>query len=159
MKNNGVKNLKVLGASLCLSAVLLTGCTHDNSNTITLGTKNNRYKVTYEDGTINAMIPLSKIRDSISILELKSGDKIDYKLVGRCVGNSGILYYDLKNGKKISFSDYVILVDEQSIIPHLESTDNMWLLCDVNGLITFFDETVLPSLENRGSERVYEKEN
>jgi hypothetical protein len=158
----GIKNFKVWAASLCLGCTLMvTGCADEN--TITLGTKNNECKITYEDETTTDIIPLYKLDDSVKILKLEVNNNEVYKLVGKWTDSSSTKYYDLETGKRIIFKDtngnIVNVVSEYSIRPYLESHDNLLLWQNVNDLVDFYNESVLQDLKNGDSEKMYGKEN
>lgn len=170
MKSNGIKNLKVLGASLCLSAVLLTGCGEtripvENSDVVveegkTTGTisyeDTDQYVkiVTFEKDGKESNYLMIKTHSEISLPpanSYKADSYYDLK-TGTCV----IRYYNYYNQQKIVYEigEDLNIVEEKSISPYLLSEDFMKKDYTVEELLKFFKEKVLPTLSSNNKEMV-----
>lgn len=166
MKNNGIKNLKVLGASLCLSAVLLTGCGEEK---IPIGNSN----IILEEGKTTGSISYEDIDKWVKIVTFEHNGKINYRLlvglnVQRLGNYESNIYYDLRTGScMIDYDDYynqeeieykigesLNIVEEKAIAPYLVSESFVQKKYTVEELLTFFNEKVLPTLENNNKELV-----
>lgn len=166
MKNNNIKNLKVLGAGLCLGAVLLTGCGEDR---ISVGNSD----IILEDGKTAGSISYEDIDKCVRIVSFEQDGVINYRLLSvtnglfnyayaSSVNYEYFKYYDLKTGSCVlEYYDYynqekmeykigegLNIVEEKSITPYLISEDFIRKQYTVEELLTFFDEKVLPTLEN-----------
>ena len=169
MKN--VKNLKVLGASLCLGAVLLTGCGKDKievgKSVIVIEEEKTIGNISYED-----------IEQQMRIVSLNQDGKVSYHLLVKesdlyYGGRSDYAfysysYYDLKTGVcLIKYRDYynqekieytigeeLNIVEESKITPYLVSNAFIQKEYTVEEILNFFNEQVLPTLENNSKELI-----
>lgn len=171
MKNNGIRNLKVLGASLCLSAVLLTGC---GETRIQVG----KSDIILEEGKTTGSISYEDIDEWVKIVSFEQNGKISYRLLaieskGYYSSDNGYYYcrdyYDLRTGACLfeyytypnikKEDEYIIgeslnLIEEIAISPYLVAEDFVQKEYTVEELLKFFDEKVLPTLKNDNKEFV-----
>lgn len=172
MKNSGIKNLKVLGASLCLGAVLLTGC---RETRISVGDSD----IILEEGKTTGSISYENVDKWVKIISFEQDGVISNQLMSIYRSNyfnfsQGQFYlyryYDLKKGvclmKYYSYptssnkkDEYIIgeslnIIDEKSITPYLLYGDFVQKEYTVEELLAFFQEKVLPTLENNNKELV-----
>lgn len=172
MKSDQIKNLKVLGASFCLGAVLLTGCGEDR---IPVG----KSDIILEEGKTTGSISYEDIDNWVKIVSFEQNGEISYRLLA--VVSSSYCYYDKspKNYKRNQYYDlrtgscvldyynyynqekikYEIgkglnKVGEIDITSYLWSEDFIQKEYTVEELLAFFQEKVLPTLENNNKELV-----
>lgn len=166
MKNNNIKNLKVVGASLCLGAVLLTGC-------------GDSYKVIYGSSSITYHKDNEEIEGTISYENLVSLTKIcsfqqeDEKFYRLCAINKQryfpsyfIQYYDMKTGsciidyqetdgeKVYTIGEDLEIVEEINLDSYLLTEDFIKKEYTVDELLHFYEEKILPTLKEESKELV-----
>ena len=171
MKNNGVENLKVLGASLCLSAVLLTGC---GETRISVGNSN----IVVEEEKTTGTISYEDLSNHVKLVIFKEGESSVARLLVRKEDNgyvrySGsythIQYSDLKTGitfieyldynnkdidKKWYVGESLTIIREENITSYLLLEDFIKKDYTVEELLTFLEEKVLPTLNSDNKELV-----
>lgn len=168
MKNKNVKNLRVLTASLCLGATLLTGCGHDAN--IYVGDSNIDYY--YDDNQIEGKITFGDLNEYGKLVVLKdNGEKFIRLLIKEKIIYDGgydslgaynrTTYKDLETGATIiDCYDYVNLeketwkkgedleiVSEVGINSYLVNNNYVKTDYTVEEVMTFFYDTILPSLD------------
>ncbi len=166
MKNNNIKNLKVVGASLCLGAVLLTGC--GDSYKVNYGLSSITYHKDSEeiDGTISYenLVSLAKI------CSFQQEDEKFYRLCG--VSNSRyaqsyfIQYYDMKTGtciieyideygeKVYTRGEDLEIVEEINLDSYLLKENFIKKEYTFDEFLHFYEEKILPTLEEENKELV-----
>lgn len=167
MKNNGIKNLKVLGASLCLSAVLLTGC---GETRISVGNSD----IVVEEGKTTGNISYEDVDKCVKVVCFEQDGKENYYLMTKDVtgyyfaDKNKYSYRDLENGVLvIKYYDYynengivyeigedLNIVEEKSITPYLLSEDFIKRDYTVEELLTFFEEKVKPTFNSNNEELI-----
>lgn len=171
MQNKQVKNLKVLGASLCLGATLLTGCGKEK---ISIGSSD----IIIEEGKSQGTIFYTDLEQNIRIVHFQQDGNSEYRLLIKRISKpetkyslkpfKSTLYFDLETGSCIiSYIEYdlddiityvigknIKIVEERSIVPYLISKGFIKSEYTVEELLAFFQEKVLPTLENTNKELV-----
>ena len=172
MRNNGVKNLKVFGASLCLSAVLLTGC---GETRLPVGNSD----IVVEEGKTTGTISYEDVDKYIKIVTFEQNGTENYYLMVKKhseINYANIFlasykedsYYDLKTWAcVIKRYDYYAqqqivyeiggdlnIVEEKSIFPYLLSENFIKKDYTVEELLTFYEEKVIPTLNSDTKELV-----
>lgn len=166
MKNNSIKNLKVLAAGLCLSVGLLTGCSNDNE--IVFG----QSKIDYESVTPEGTISYEDLNNCGKIVTLEQNGvtihkvlmKTNYNFVAIRGGSSynEFNYYDLSSGTRmIGYRDYVsktdrewivgenlTIIGEQDITSYLLQENFIKKEYAVEDVLTFFEEKIKPTLDS-----------
>lgn len=164
----GIKNLKVMAASLCLTATLLTGCGDDKE--IKFGNSTVNYeneiptgKISYND--LNNYVKVIVFEhENASYNRLIIKDKITYAARTR-EPYDRIQYVDLKNGVPIidyyddSEIGWVVgenlnIIEEKSITSHLLQEDFIKKEYTLDEVMAFFEEKIKPTLENNEKELV-----
>jgi len=175
----GVRNLKVAAASLCLSAILVTGCGNEAENKNEISFDINSQCISYETGVPTGIISYEYLNNYIKIITLEHGDIEKTILMLKEVTNyaggrysepySGLEYIDLKtgttiikyyyDGKYANENSYVIgenlnIVAEQDITGYLLSENFIKKEYNIEEVITFFEETIKPTLGSNENEMV-----
>lgn len=171
MKNNGVKNLRVLGASLCLGTVLLTGCGEDRisvgnsdiileegktTGSISYENLSNYVKVVnFQQDKLNFARLMIKEESDITVMYGRSYKKVQYKDLE--TGATFIEYHDYVSGAIDTLwyvGEDIVIISEENVTSYLLSANFVKKEYTVEELLTFFQEKVLPTLENNNKELV-----
>ena len=171
MKNNEIINLRVLGASLCLSAILLTGCGEEK---ILVGSS----AIIVEEGTTTGSISYENLSNYVKVVNFQQNElnftrlmikEESYITVMYGRSHSKVQYKDLETGATfIEYRDYayadesidwsvgenIVIINEVNITSYLLSTDFVKKEYTVEELLTFFYEKILPTLENDNKELI-----
>ena len=173
MKNNGIKNLKVFAVGLCLSATLLVGC---NEKNITVG----KSKIVYdsENNTIEGNVTFEDLNKYGKVVILEENDEVFSRLLlkkeGTYLGKYSYSSYDYKKyidletgALLIAYNDYhssgerewitgqhLNITMEMSITSYLVNNNFVKTDYTIEELISFFEESVIPTLNNNEKEMV-----
>lgn len=162
MENRNIKKLKLLSASLCLGAALLTGC----GNKQYFGSS----KISYESETPEGKIKYDDLSNCLKIVTLEQNEMSNHLLLmketlrkstsGYHI-NTEYSYVDLKTGTTIikykvsndgektwGVGENLNIVEEQDITGYLLKENYIKNEYDVNEVITFFEESILPTLDS-----------
>ncbi len=168
MKNNHIKNLKVVGASFCLGAVLLTSCTGHTE----LSISNNSIVYDFEKNTVKGTIDYENLIDYVRVVELKIGEEkkpfLLIKKVSNTFGKEDIIeYFDFKSGAAI-FKYYqndegemtwvrgenIMIVEEHELTSYLLKENFIQKKYKAEEIIQFYEDKILPTLEENDKELV-----
>ncbi len=166
MKNNKIKNLKVVGASLCLGAVLLTGC--GDSYNIRYGSSYITYHKDSEE--IEGTISYENLVNLARICSFQQEDEKFYRLCAmssrRYATSYFIQYYDMKTGnciidyqetdgeKVYTIGEDLEIVEEINLDSYLLKENFVKKEYTVDELLHFYEEKILPTLEEENKELV-----
>lgn len=161
MENRNIKRLKLLSASLCLGTALLTGC----GNKQYFGSS----KISYENETPEGKIKYNDLSNCLKIVTLEQNEMFKslllMKTISRYNGNQDYdtyTYVDLKTGTAIikytikcggNETKWIVgenlnIIEEQDITGYLLKEEFIKNEYDVNEVITFFEESILPTLDS-----------
>lgn len=161
-----IKNLKVVAASLCLGATLLTGC---GDRIPYIGSN-----LTIEDNKVKGNISYADLDKHAEIVSFEESDKeiimlclkTHYHYVSRFTDYTSYAIYDLESGTTIieyteSKDEVTYLIgeslsikEELPLAPYLISENFLKSEYTVEELIEFFNEKVKPSLTSKEKELV-----
>ncbi len=167
MKNNCIKNLKVVGASFCLGAVLLTGCGDS------YGVNYGQNFITYHKNSdeIKGTFSYEDLVNDVKICSFQQEDGKSYRLCviinnHNALGYDVTTYYDIKTGASIigyrEKQDERVYVRGEDLEIVAEINLDNYLLKEnfvkkeytVNEIIQFYEEKILPTLEENDKELV-----
>lgn len=161
MKNKNIKKLKVLSAGLCLGTTLLTGCgnkEHFGTSTISYENEIPEGKIKYNDlSNCLKIVTLEQNEMTNHLLLMKEIDKYNrhqtyctFTYVDLKTGTS-IIKYSINNGndeKTWVVGENLNIVEEQDITGYLLQEEFIKKEYDVNEIIVFFEESILPTLDS-----------
>jgi len=172
-----IKNLKVVAASLCLSAILVTGCGNEieNENILTFGNYDNKIELSYENGIPEGIITYENLDLYVKIVTVNIDDAnkslLMIKNQRRFAGSMRMSniraheeteYVDLKSGITIiDYYDYIeedredfyltgeniTIVKEKNITEYLIEYDFVKKEYTYEEIIDFYDEKIKPNLD------------
>lgn len=163
-----VKNLRVIAASLCLSATLLTGCCHDKE--IDFGDSTVNYENEVPSGAIN----YKDLSNCGKIVTLEDNLVKTHRLMMKVITKGGggrtpvyniIKYIDLESGAiLIEYYDQeeiiwvvganLTITEELDITSYLLQNDFIKREYEVQEIFTFFEEKIKPTLGSNEKELV-----
>lgn len=183
----GVKNLRVVAASLCLSITLLSGCgSKENPNEIVIDGISKDVVLNYESEIPTGMISYDNVDEYVKVVKIKNEttefnrlvilDKDYYTGSMRHYNpHTDVRYIDLKSGVIIiEYMDYSSedeedywvtgknfeVLEEINITNYLLQEDFVKREYEVSEILDFYEEKVLPTLDSSEKELIKnEKEN
>lgn len=160
MKNKNFKKLKVLSIGLCVGTTLLTGCNnkeHFGTSTISYESKIPQGKIKYDDLSNHLkIVTLEQNEMTNHLLLMKNIEEYNYDSIYRYDATTyvdlktgtSIIKYTVNNDKKTwTIGENLNIIEEQDITGYLLQEDFIKKEYDVNEIITFFEESILPTLD------------
>lgn len=167
--NKNIKKLRILSAGLCLSAALLTGC--DDKEKFCPS------EINYEDENPVGKIKYEDLSNCGRIVTIEHNEmKIHLLLIKEKNISCGIIepefeefiYYDLKTGVKIirykhycgtDITSWIVgedlnIIDDQDITGYLLESNFIKKEYEVDEVLKFFEENILPTLKNEEKEMI-----
>lgn len=162
-----IKNLRVMAASLCLGATLLTGCGNkipDISSKLTVENNKLEGNISYgdldnhveiisfeQDGKENTMLCLKTVSSGYYTNGTYSSCTTYYDLVS---GASLIQYIKAKDKVTYSLGESLSVKEELPLTPYLVTEGFIKSEYTVDEVVEFFNEKVKPSLVSKEKELV-----
>lgn len=165
-----IKNLKVMAASLCLGATLLTGCGNKIPNISS--------KLTIEDNKLEGSISYEDLDEHVEMISFEQDGKENAMLCLKTVSSgyydfifgNCVTYYDLVSGaplieyikvigedkEKVTYSlgESLSVKEELPLTPYLVTEGFIKSEYTVDEVVEFFNEKVKPSLVSKEKELV-----
>ena len=162
-----IKNLKVMAASLCLGATLLTGCGNKIPNISS--------KLTIEDNKLEGSISYEDLDEHVEIISFEQDGKENAMLCLKTkyhyycrLGTFTYTFYDLVSGttfikydehiaskeKTYSLGESLSVKEELPFTPYLVTEGFIKSEYTVDEVVEFFNEKVKPSLVSKEKELV-----